>query len=109
MTRARSLGFELFLAGALVAANLLTTSLAAQVHSDVPLLDRLGNPINSTSQEPYSPRKSCGTPCHDIDAMTNAYHFQQGRTNLAGEFIMKDDSFNDGRKFIKSPGMFGKW
>ena len=109
MIRAGKVCHGLLLGSMTIIWSLLPTSLTAQVHPNVPLRDRLGNNINSTSQEPYSPRKSCGLPCHDVDAMTNAYHFQQGRTNLAGDFIMADDFFNDGREFIKSPGMFGKW
>jgi hypothetical protein len=77
-------------------------------HIDVPLLDRLGRPITAGSSEPYSPRKTCGF-CHDIDKMANGYHFQQGRTDKNGAIIVKEDYNNDGRKFLRSAGMYGKW
>jgi len=77
-------------------------------HIDVPLLDRLGRPITAGSTEPYSPRKTCGF-CHDIDKMANGYHFQQGRTDLTGAIIVKADYNNDGRTFLRSAGMYGKW
>lgn len=85
-------------------------NLAAQDsdHFDVPLKDRFGGSISPESTEPYSPRKTCGT-CHDIDHIANGYHFQQGRTDSSGQIIVKEDFFADGRKFIKSPGMYGKW
>lgn len=82
--------------------------LLATEHLDVPLKDRFGEPITPESKEPYSPRKTC-SGCHDVDHIANGYHFQQGRTNADGEIIVKDDFFADGRKFIKSPGMYGKW
>jgi hypothetical protein len=80
----------------------------AESHIDVPLLDRLGRPITAGSTEPYSPRKTCGF-CHDIDKMANGYHFQQGRTDLNGQIIVKADYNNDGRTFLRSAGMYGKW
>jgi hypothetical protein len=77
-------------------------------HPDVALRDRLGNNLDAFSSEPYSPRQTCG-PCHDFEMITNAYHFEQGRTNLEGEIVMKDDYFDDGRYFLLSAGMYGKW
>jgi hypothetical protein len=78
------------------------------VHADVPLLDRLGNPIVAGSTEPYSPRQTCGG-CHDVDAIANGYHFSQGRTDLNGTVVVTDDYFADGRNYVRSPGMYGKW
>ena len=78
------------------------------VHADVPLLDRLGNPLAVGSTEPYSPRQTCGG-CHDIDAVSNGYHFSQGRTDLTGAIVVQDDYFGDGRNYVRSPGMYGKW
>jgi hypothetical protein len=80
----------------------------AMDHTNLVLRDRLGNPIRSGSTEPYSPRQTCGT-CHDVDAIANAYHFQQGRTDATGLVVMDDDYFGDGRFFLKSAGMYGKW
>ena len=77
-------------------------------HKNVILKDRLGQPITAGSQEPYSPRETCGG-CHDVDAIANGYHFQQGRTSMTGTVITKKDYFNDGRTFLQSSGMYGKW
>ncbi|RMH04949.1 MAG: hypothetical protein D6702_01805 [Planctomycetota bacterium] len=81
---------------------------ARGVHPDVVLRDRLGNPLPAGSTEPYSPRRSCGA-CHDVDRAANGYHFQQGRTDAAGNIVVGDDFFGDGRAFLRSPGMYGKW
>ena len=80
----------------------------AMDHTNIVLKDRLGNPLTSDSTEPYSPRQTCGT-CHDVDSIANGYHFTQGRTNAAGTMQMTDDFFSDGRDWLKSDGMFGKW
>jgi len=80
----------------------------AAVHQDVLLRDRLGSVLSVDSSEPYSPRQTCG-PCHDVDAIANAYHFQQGRTNAQGDMIVAADYYQDGRTYILSPGMYGKW
>ena len=77
-------------------------------HADVVLLDRFGVPMQPDSTEPYSPRKTCGF-CHAVDMIANGYHFQQGRTVQKGVVVVKDDYFNDGRDFLKSAGMYGKW
>ncbi|MEW6073763.1 MAG: hypothetical protein AB1726_14355 [Planctomycetota bacterium] len=77
-------------------------------HSNIVLLDRLGNPLLVASTEPYSPRQTCG-PCHDVDAIANGYHFQQGRTDRFGDVQTTDDFFGDGRIWLKSDGMYGKW
>lgn len=87
-----------------------------EAHDAIVLLDRLGNQLTLESTEPYSSRKTCGR-CHDIDAITNAYHFQQGRTSEEfpsaglGESptALRDDYFDDGRFWLKSAGMYGKW
>jgi len=77
-------------------------------HADVPLLDRLGNPLTLASAEPYSPRQTCGG-CHDVDEAANGYHFSQGRTDINGVVVVQDDYFGDGRNYVRSPGMYGKW
>ncbi len=77
---------------------------------DVVLKDSLGNPIMLGSSVPYSGRQTCGgIDCHDIDLISNGMKFQQGRTDLAGNVIMQDDHFGDGRWWQRSPGRFGIW
>ena len=49
-------------------------------HPEITLIDYDGNEISLDSNVPYSPKNTCGE-CHDYDAITNAYHFQQGRTD----------------------------
>lgn len=85
-----------------------TVSSPAVFHGQIVLRDRLGLPLTATSTEPYSPRATCGE-CHDVDAIANGYHFQQGRTDAHGVVVAKDDYFQDGRTWLKSPGMYGKW
>ena len=76
-------------------------------HRPVPLLDWEGNAITSESTTPFNGRQTCG-PCHDIDTITNGYHFQQGRTDSEGHVINKSDFFDDGRYWIRSPGRMGQ-
>ena len=78
------------------------------VHRRIVLRDRLGQAITAESTEPYSPRATCGR-CHNVDKIANGYHFQQGRTDTNGRIVMKDDFFADGRQWLKSAGMYGKW
>jgi hypothetical protein len=105
--------------GSLVAAVALVTLPACNdddsvsvsaigVHPDVVLRDRLGAALPPGSTDPYSPRQTCGA-CHDVDEAANGYHFQQGRTDAAGDVVTKDNFFNDGRTFLRSAGMYGKW
>ena len=79
-----------------------------ETHESLVLRDRTGAPLTVASTEPYSPRATCG-PCHDVDAIANGYHFQQGRTDAVGNVHTADDYFADGRDWLKSPGMYGKW
>ena len=46
---------------------------------------------------------------HDVDEISNNFHTQQGRTNGHGAIHTKDDFFEDGRTWLKSDGMYGKW
>jgi hypothetical protein len=57
---------------------------------------------------PYSPRETCGA-CHDYDEISNGFHTQQGRTDEHGDIQTKDNFFADGRTWLKSDGMYGKW
>lgn len=77
-------------------------------HPHVVLRDRAGNQLAANSTEPYSPRRTCGE-CHNVNEVARGYHFQQGRTDSDGNFIMEDDYFGDGRDYLLSPGMYGKW
>ena len=83
-------------------ALLATPGLAAHTGGAVPLRGYDNAILDpATSDQPYSPRNTCGT-CHDYDEITSAYHFQQG-------FDEASDTFNPAKPFVKSPGMYGKW
>jgi len=77
-------------------------------HDNIVLRDVHGDAIPPGSNEPYSPRRTCGA-CHDVDEIANGYHFQQGRTNAEGLVQAKSDFFADGRSWLLSDGMYGKW
>ena len=77
-------------------------------HTNIVLRDYYGAAIQAGSTMPYSPRETCGA-CHDIDEISNGYHAQQGRTDEHGDIQTKDDFFEDGRTWLKSDGMYGKW
>ena len=76
-------------------------------HPEITLIDYDGNEISLDSNIPYSPKNTCGE-CHDYDAITNAYHFQQGRTDADGEIIVGDD-LDSRNPWLLSRGMYGKW
>ena len=80
----------------------------AQDHTNIVLLDRFGVPLTVDSEEPYSPRLTCGE-CHDVDEIANGYHFQQGRTDANGDIQIQPDFKGDGTFWILSDGMLGKW
>jgi hypothetical protein len=79
----------------------LTTYHTADETGAVPLRDRLGNLIARGSTAPYSPQRTCGG-CHDVDVITQGYHFQQGKDVVA-------DNYNPSKPWLLSDGMFGKW
>ena len=76
-------------------------------HPEIVLMDYDGNEISLDSNIPYSPKNTCGE-CHDYDAITNAYHFQQGRTDADGNIIVSDD-LDSRNPWLVSRGMYGKW
>jgi hypothetical protein len=76
-------------------------------HPEITLIDYDGNEISLESNVPYSPKNTCGE-CHDYDAITNAYHFQQGRTDADGNIIVGDD-LDSRNPWLVSRGMYGKW
>lgn len=83
---------------------------AGDAHDAIVLKNQLGEPIAQGSSEPYSPRQTCGgSSCHDVDAIANGYHFQQGRTDATGDVVAQADYFGDGRIWLQSNGMYGKW
>jgi hypothetical protein len=84
-----------------------TLAIAASYHPDVELMDHQGNPIALDGNTPYSPRQTCGA-CHDYDMITNAYHFQQGRTDVQGRIVISD-GFDSKKPWNLSDGMYGKW
>jgi len=76
-------------------------------HPEVLLMDYDGNEISLESNIPYSPKNTCGE-CHDYDDITNAYHFQHGRTDAEGNIIIRDD-MDSKNPWLISKGMYGKW
>ena len=76
-------------------------------HPEITLIDYDGNEISLDSNIPYSPKNTCGE-CHDYDTITNAYHFQQGRTDAEGNIIVGDD-LDSRLPWLVSRGMYGKW
>jgi hypothetical protein len=76
-------------------------------HPEITLIDYAGNEISLDSNIPYSPKNTCGE-CHDYDAITNAYHFQQGRVDADGNIIVADD-LDSRNPWLLSRGMYGKW
>ena len=85
----------------------LCRAAAEEPHPEIPLIDYDGNEISLDSNVPYSPKNTCGE-CHDYDAITNAYHFQQGRTDADGHIIVGDD-LDSRLPWLVSRGMYGKW
>jgi hypothetical protein len=76
-------------------------------HPEVILIDYDGNEISLESNTPYSPKNTCGE-CHEYDDITNAYHFQMGRTDAEGKMIIRDD-MDSKNPWLLSKGMYGKW
>lgn len=75
------------------------------LHPAIPLVDEDGRHVLD-SGKPYSTRMSCGNGagggCHDIDAISSAYHFEMGREE-------SNDLFGTYRGIpqLVSPGYFG--
>ncbi len=78
-------------------------------HNNIILKDALGNALTVASTTPYSGRETCGGACHDIDRISNGTIHQQGRTDADGNIVMHDDFFGDGRWWVRSAGMYGRW
>jgi len=78
-------------------------------HLPIPLRDSLGNVVVMDSSTPYSGRRTCAGDCHahDIDYIANGFKFQQGRTDLDGNIVTKDDYHEDGRWWQQGAGRYG--
>lgn len=61
------------------------------------------NPISGqNADKPYSTRATCGIKgCHDYDAITKGFHFQQGWDEIS-------DTYSEEKPWVLSPGMLGK-
>jgi len=68
------------------------------------LYDEDGNIINPVTGEnadkPYSPRQTCGL-CHDYEKITQGYHFQQGRDEIA------TGTYAERYQWVSHPGNYG--
>ena len=100
----------------------LSLTLYASNHPPVTFLDKDGNSVIEQAKaagqtlvingityykgEPYSPKQTCGA-CHDYDAMTHAYHFQIGATEVSDNWGKEHPDFH--YPYLKSPGQFGFW
>ncbi len=94
----------------------------ADQHPKIPLLDENGDNVIELAKQngqkliingktyykghPYSPEQTCGS-CHDYDAITKAYHFQIGATEVSDDFGKTHPQYHYGR--LLSPGQFGSW
>ena len=98
------------------------TGALANEHPKIPFLDEQGNNVIEMAKKqnrklvingvtyykgaPYSPEQTCGA-CHDVDAITKAYHFQIGATEVSDDWGKKHPQYHD--KYLTSPGQFGFW
>jgi nitrate/TMAO reductase-like tetraheme cytochrome c subunit len=68
------------------------------------LYDEDGNIIdpvkNINSEKPYSPKQTCGK-CHDYDKITQGFHFQQGKDEVATGILA------DRYQWVSNPGNYG--
>jgi len=68
------------------------------------LYDEDGNVIDPVRginvKKPYSPKQTCGK-CHDYDKITEGFHFQQGKDEVASE------TFKERYQWVSSPGNYG--
>jgi hypothetical protein len=111
---------------AALAVLLPVTAWAAHTGGDVTLRDAAGNAITAASTAPVSTEQTCGR-CHASlwPTITQGYHFQQGRTNGAGQLNVSDTFLGammgpydattgdptkgTGAWWKLSDGMYGKW
>jgi hypothetical protein len=75
-------------------------------HPAIHLRGLNGRPVNlGISVVPYSPKQTCGA-CHDYDAATMGFHFQQGFEDVSDTYATDNGITPD---YILSDGMFGRW
>ncbi len=70
--------------------------------ADVALRGYDGAPLVEGNTSPYSPKETCGA-CHDYQRIAGNYHVQQGWNEL---FTAEE---KEGKPWLHSPGMAGKW
>ncbi len=101
---------------------LLVNLSSASQHPRVELLDEQGNNVIEMAKKqgktlvlngatyylgaPYSPKQTCGA-CHDYDAITRAYHFQIGATDMGDDWGERHPEFH--YQYLRSSGQFGFW
>ncbi len=94
----------------------------ADEHPKIPLLDKNGdnviemakaqgqklvvNGVTYYKGNPYSPEQTCGS-CHDYEAITSAYHFQIGATDMGDDWGKKHSQYH--YSHLLSAGQYGSW
>jgi nitrate/TMAO reductase-like tetraheme cytochrome c subunit len=59
------------------------------------------DPVHEINAEkPYSPKQTCGK-CHDYDKITQGFHFQQGKDEIA------NGTYADRYQWVSTPGNYG--
>jgi hypothetical protein len=68
------------------------------------LYDEVGNVIDPVhglnAEKPYSPKQTCGK-CHDYDKITQGFHFQQGKDEVAS------GNLAERYQWVSNPGNYG--
>ncbi|HPI71945.1 MAG TPA: cytochrome c3 family protein [bacterium] len=89
---------------ALLPLSLFAQELRGGICPPFHLYDEQGeiiNPVLSPNiSQPYSPRQTCGK-CHDYEKITQGYHFQQGKDEVAPAFMQER------YRWVTSPGNYG--
>ena len=110
MAALKKLGAFLLIASVTLSFSLFyPTSILSQEssHAKIIMKGLDGNPLTLESRIPYSPKKTCGS-CHNYNQITNAYHFQQGRTDGTGKIVVSD-TFDPKYHWSLSSGMYGRY
>ena len=101
---------QIFLLILLAILFVFSSALLAQTNPGCPnffLRDENGKIINPISGEnakaPFSSKETCGA-CHDYKKITEGYHFQQGWDRIRDDFGVEN-----GKPWVLSDGMMGKW
>ena len=95
--------FDSILIFTLIVLVMISVSVLNARHPNINLFDKnfdMIDPINGENPNaPFSTRVTCGL-CHDYDAITEGYHFQQGWDVISDTFGVADDQpwvLSDGR------------